>query len=104
MRFMTRRSSWPGLFLVALAVGCSSSPASRPAVARPSAGEDAEVRKRFAELEEAVKLKDADKLWALLSTKSQDDTERIAKGVSETYVKAGADEKKTQPSYALSEI
>src|SRR5262249_1869299 len=54
------------------------------------------VRKTFAELQAAVKAKDADKLWALLSTKSREDAERVAKTVREAYAKSDASEKGKQ--------
>src|SRR5262249_44980478 len=66
-----------------------------PATAKASSQEDA-VRKTFAELQAAVKAKDADKLWALLSTKSREDAERVAKTVREAYAKSDASEKGKQ--------
>jgi hypothetical protein len=54
------------------------------------------VRQAFTNLLAAVKTKDTDKLWALLSTKSRDDAERIAKTLREAYAKAGADDKAKQ--------
>jgi hypothetical protein len=54
------------------------------------------VRKKFAELEAAVKAKDADKLWALLSSKTRARAEKEAKDVRAAYAKAGPKDKARQ--------
>ena len=62
-----------GLLLAAL-TGCSNPQPS----ARLPQDEEAAVRQAFAESQETVKAGDADKLWTLLSGKSQADAERAA--------------------------
>jgi hypothetical protein len=63
--------------------------------ANRAVADDAEaLRKKFEEVASAVKDKDADKLWDLLSTKSQKDAETIAVTVREAYAKANAEEKR----------
>jgi hypothetical protein len=69
---------------------------SMPAMAEPSSPEEDAIRKAFANLQAAVKVKDADKLWALLSTRSRADAERVAKTLREAYLEAGTDEKAKQ--------
>ena len=61
---------------------------------RAKADDSALLRKKFDDVAAAVKAKDADKLWELLSAKSQKDAETIANGVRETYAKANAEEKR----------
>jgi hypothetical protein len=68
--------------LLAALVGCSASDKPPPAT-----GED-EVKKAFASLQEALKAKDADKIWALLDADSQADAERQATAVRDAYAKA----------------
>jgi hypothetical protein len=57
---------------------------------------DGPVRKRFAEVEAAVKAKDADKLWALLSSKTRAQAEKEAKAIREAYARAGPGERAAQ--------
>src|SRR5437764_392475 len=66
--------------------------------------DDADVlNKKFDELQAAIKAKDADKLWALLSAKSQADAEKIAKEMREAYAQASSEEKrKLEESIGLS--
>jgi hypothetical protein len=54
------------------------------------------VRERFAEVQAAIKAKDADKLWGLLSGKSRADAEKEAKAVRAAYEKADAEGKAKQ--------
>jgi hypothetical protein len=77
--------------LLALAVGCASKPPDPPVTS------DTEpVRQRFAALEAALKAQDADVIWNMLSTKSREDAERIAKEARAAYATAGPDAKKSQ--------
>jgi hypothetical protein len=62
--------------------------------ARGQAGEDKEVREAFTAFAQAIKVKDAGKIWNLLDKDSQAAADRAAKSVRTTYGKAGADEKK----------
>ena len=86
-----RNAGWAALLLVVFAAGCSSKPAGPPA-----ADEEGAVRARFAELQSAVKDRDADKLWLLLDTRSQGDAERSAKAIQAAYAKAAPEEKAKQ--------
>jgi hypothetical protein len=54
------------------------------------------VRGKFAELQSAIKSRDADKIWALLDARSRIDAERAAKDIQTTYAQAGAEEKAKQ--------
>jgi hypothetical protein len=76
---------------VVFAAGCSPKPAGPPA-----ADEEGAVRARFAELQSAIKDRDADKLWLLLDTRSQGDAERSAKAIQAAYAKAAPEEKAKQ--------
>jgi hypothetical protein len=67
---------------LALIAGCSST--DKPA---GGTGED-EVKKAFASLQEALKAKDADKIWALLDDDGRADAERQATAVRDAYAKA----------------
>jgi hypothetical protein len=79
------------LFFVVFASGCSSKPAGPPA-----ADEEGTVRERFAELQSAIKDRDADKLWLLIDNRSQSDAERAAKAIQDAYAKAAPEEKAKQ--------
>ena len=57
------------------------------------ASDEAEVRRKFGELQAAMAKKDTEKIWALLSTKSQSEAEKTAKEARTFYAKASADEK-----------
>jgi hypothetical protein len=61
--------------------------------AYPHQDEETAVCQAFAESQETVKAGDADKLWTLLSGKSQADVERAAQAVREAYAKASPEEK-----------
>jgi hypothetical protein len=81
---------WSGLLCMAVVVGCSK-PAEHSA-----ANDDGPVREKFAELQAAIKSRDADKLWMLLDARSRADAERAAKAIQAAYSKATADEKTKQ--------
>lgn len=92
---MTRpRARTPtAMLLFALLAGCAA-PQDKPAA---TANKDEEaVRAAFTALQEALKAKDAGKLWALLDEDSQADAERAAQAVREAYGKAAAGEKAEQ--------
>jgi hypothetical protein len=74
-----------------VALGCSSKPSDRPAT-----DEEGAVREKFAELQSALKSRDAEKLWALLDEQSRADAERVAKDIQTAYNQAGAEEKANQ--------
>jgi hypothetical protein len=58
--------------------------------------DEAPVREAFTALQEAIKAKDADKIWALLDEDSQADAERAARDVRDSYAKADAAERAKQ--------
>ena len=83
--------------LLGSAAGCAEKPADRA----PGAGETAEeaekaVRKKFAEVQAALKPPDADRLWALLSVKSRAAAETEAKVIRTSCEQASASEKLVQ--------
>jgi hypothetical protein len=73
---------------LALACGCATK-----ATDHPSAAEEALVREKFAEVQAAIKNRDADRLWALLDPRSQADAERAAKSLQTSYAKGSPEEK-----------
>ena len=84
------RWCWRGFLCVALLVGCAKLAEQSAAV------DDTPVREKFAQLQAAIKGRDADKLWALLDSRSRADAERAAKAIRAAYAKATADEKAAQ--------
>jgi hypothetical protein len=91
------RCEWAGLLVVAFAAGCNNSPTGQTPPSGPTpAAEEAAVREQFAALQAAVKARDADRLWGLLSSKSQADAERAATAARSAYDQAGAEEKARQ--------
>ncbi len=84
-------SHWSSAVRTVVALLCT-------AVATGSAtADDTDVlHKKFDDLQAAVKAKDGDKLWDLLSEKSKNDSEKISKEVREAYAKANAEEKRKQ--------
>jgi hypothetical protein len=91
------RCEWAGLLVAAFAAGCNNSPTSQPLPSGPTpAAEEAAVREQFAALQAAVKARDADRLWDLLSSKSQADAERAATAARTAYDQAGAEGKAKQ--------
>ncbi len=93
MRVRICRLGWTSLLCVAVSLGCSAKPSNPPA---PAADEEGAVREKFAELQSALKSRDADKLWALLDARSRADAERAANDIRTAYDQAGAAEKAKQ--------
>ena len=87
----TCRWGWTSLLCMVIALGCSSKPSDRPAT-----DEQGAVREKFAELQSAIKSRDAEKLWALLNDRSRADAERAAKAIQTAYNQAGAEDKTKQ--------
>ena len=85
------RLSWTNFLCMAVVLGCSSKPSDRPAT-----DEEGAVREKFAELQSAIKSRDAEELWALLNDRSRADAERAAKAIQTAYNQAGAEEKAKQ--------
>ncbi len=79
--------SWAALFLAFLA-GCSNAPSKTK-----DGDADSEIRKSFTGLQAAVKERNGEKLWELLDSESRQDSDRVAKAVKETFVKADASKK-----------
>jgi hypothetical protein len=73
--------------LFALVLGCSNSPTTPVAKA---GGEEDAVRQTFVAFQQALKARDADKIWALLDAESQADAEREAEATRTAYGKADA--------------
>jgi hypothetical protein len=71
----------------ALFLGCAKQPDS------PAADEEPALRAQFAELQEALKICDPEKLWILLASRSQADAERVANTIQAAYTKATAGNK-----------
>jgi hypothetical protein len=85
MTFRQGRILLLGLVLTALA-GCSSSSSTGGAAA--AGGEDEKaVRAAWASLQEAIKAKDADKIWGLMDAKSQENFDKAAKTFQEIHGK-----------------
>jgi hypothetical protein len=95
MRCRVDRFGWTGLLLIALTGGCSPKPADN----LPT-DQEGPVREKVAELQATLKSGDSDKLWALLSAKSQADAERAASAIKTAYTKATTQEEKTKQEEA----
>ncbi len=82
------------ILLLAFAAGCGKpvepmpSTPSAPTARGSPAETEGQVRAVFEAIQAAIKAKDADKVWDLLSSKSRDDAEQAAKSVREAYEKA----------------
>jgi hypothetical protein len=81
------RIGWAVLLCTAAAFGCSKT-SERPAI-----DEEGAVRKQFAELQTALRMRDAEKLWMLLDSRSHADAERAAKAARTAYADAKPEEK-----------
>jgi hypothetical protein len=92
MRAKFASAGW-GVALAAFLAGCSATPTA------PNKDEE-QVRQAFVAFQEALKARDAEKLWALLDSDSQADAERAAKKVRDEYAKA-APEKRAEQEKAL---
>ena len=64
-----------------------------PTATAPLGPEEEKVKQLFVSFQNALKAHDADKIWALLYTDSQDDAERKAETVRDRYAKASEAEK-----------
>jgi hypothetical protein len=82
--------AWLVIGCALLVLGCSKT------TDVSSGGEEGRARETFIALQAALKAHDADKLWKLLDSESQDDAERAAKAVQAAYAKADANEKSEQ--------
>jgi hypothetical protein len=87
----THGAAWKNLKIVCLML------ASVTGCAGSAAADDTEVlHQKFKEIQQAVKIKDAEQLWNLVSIKTQKDADKIGKEVRETYGKASSEEKRKQ--------
>jgi hypothetical protein len=75
--------------LLTVGLGCSNS-AAPPA---PATADDAPVREQFKVLQATIKEGDPDRIWPLLTDRSQADAERIARDVRTAYSQAGAEDR-----------
>jgi hypothetical protein len=79
---------------VAGIIGCSggsshsSSSAGGGGDGGGSGDEEAKVKSQFEKLKQALEKRDAEKIWALLDDKSQEDAEKAAKHIREEFAKA----------------
>jgi hypothetical protein len=85
---------WTMTAILFLLAGCSP-PADSAAPTKSAKGEE-EARSTFVAFQEALKAKDANKLWSLLDSDSRADAERKAKSVRDAYAKANAKERAEQ--------
>jgi hypothetical protein len=81
------RGCWP--LLLVLAAGCGT-PASQKGTA---GGEEAPLREAFAAYQQAIKVKDAEKLWDLFDQDARAAADRAAKRFRDDYARADADGK-----------
>lgn len=79
------------LLAVGFLAGCSNS-STAPSPSSSSNEEDA-VRQVFTSFQEALKAKDAEKVWALLDDESREEAERAAQTIRDAYAKATPAEK-----------
>src|SRR5262245_55314284 len=79
------RTALEYLLVPALITGCTSAPAGDP---------QAQAKAAFESLQQALKAKDADKVWNLLDAESQADAGRAAKAWQEAYAKVEPDKTK----------
>jgi hypothetical protein len=72
-----------------LASGCSKTTQNAPGTEDP-------VRESFTALQDALRARDADKLWKLLDSESRAEAERVAKAVQAAYARADPAQKSEQ--------
>jgi len=89
---MACRIGWLGLLGTAIALGCAKT-TERPLA---NADEEGVVREQFAELQTALRNRDADKLRMLLDSRSQADADRAAQAIRTAYAEASPQEKAEQ--------
>src|SRR4051812_16424824 len=77
------------LVLLVTLTGCSGPKSDPP---KP----EGDVRQAFVAVQEALKARDADKVWPLLAAESQADADKAAQAVRDAYAKADAGEKEKQ--------
>ena len=70
-------------FVAVLAAGCTGSTSKTK-----DADADPEIRKAFTKLQTAVKSRSGEKIWEFLDSDSQQDADRVAKAVRESFAKA----------------
>jgi hypothetical protein len=80
--------------MLAFLASCTR-PVDNAAPAKGAKDED-EPRSAFVAFQQALKAKDADRIWSLLATESQADAERKARSVRDGYTKANAKERAEQ--------
>jgi len=79
----------PMVLVLTISAGCSGT-------AGTSSGDEKQVRQAFTALQEALKAKDAEKIWGLLDADGQADAESRARAVRDAYAKASPAEKAKQ--------
>jgi hypothetical protein len=94
---MTERHSIAWVLTILVAAGCS-----KTADVQPRDGEEAAVRAAVTALQEAIKAKDAARLWDLLDAKSQTDADQAAAAVQALARRADAASKaELEKAYGL---
>jgi hypothetical protein len=96
------------VLLVVSTGGCAPGPAGGPPPAQqtPEGSREAEseVRERFTEIQAAIKARQTDKLWDLMSSRSRADAEKVAKFIRTACSQASPEEKaKQQKDLGLAE-
>lgn len=86
-----RGCTWLGLLLLGIATGCASKPPEDPA-----SKDEPVLRQRFAELQNAIKNGETDKLWKILDSRSQAEAEKTAQAIRAAYTSAGPEQKAKQ--------
>lgn len=86
------------VLVLALALGCKDKPATSPVK------DEADVKAAFESVTQALKAKDAAKLWSLLDSDSQKDADRAAKLWQEAYAKAEPDKIKKDIGVSAEEL
>jgi hypothetical protein len=76
--------------LLVFAAGCTKPPGTVPVPGGATSGAEDGVRAAFTDLRSAIEGGDPEKVWVLLSGKSQADAERAAGEVRAAYERAGA--------------
>jgi hypothetical protein len=93
MKSATARS-WGTALLVLLIAGCSAGVKRSDEDAGAKRTEEDRVRQTFTAFQDALKARDADKVWTLLDTDSQAGARRACEAVQAAYAQAGAERRK----------
>jgi hypothetical protein len=81
------RACWPAVLL--LIAGCGAPPSQKGT----AAVEDGELKEAFTAYQKALRDKNADRLWDMLSTQARADADRVTQQLRGTFVRANAEVK-----------